>query len=86
MKDRFDLEDKITSMLNINDDLSVYMTTMYDTRGSLSEDQSLNALIGIMEMHRQRYELLWTQFDQMIRDKQILNPEETNNEMAPVTD
>lgn len=84
-EDRFDLEDKITSMLNINDDLSVFMKSMYDNRNSLTEDQALNALIGIMELHRQRHDLLWRQFSQMIKNKQITDPKETDHEMAPIT-
>ena len=84
-EDRFDFEDKITSMLNINDDLQVLMSSMYDMPDKMTEDQITNSLIGIMEMHRQRHNQLWMQMERMIKHKQLLNPDETNHEMDTTT-
>lgn len=70
-EDRFDLEDKISKMLNIIDDLEVLIKKMYDMPEKPSEDQVLNTLFGIMELHKQRHEQLWAQFEDMIKEERI---------------
>ena len=52
-------------MLNISDDMS----TLFDAfdREKLSEDQILNMLIGMKELHTQRHHKLWCTFEKVTK-------------------
>ena len=60
-----DLEDQITSMLNVNEEID----TLFDAwdREKLSEDQIFNMLIGMKELHNQRHNKLWSTFEEVTK-------------------
>ena len=73
------LEDYITVMLNIGDDVDLLMHAWWDSGESVSEDQLMNMLIGMKELHNQRYIKLWSQFEQVLKVFHTLN---TNTEVV----
>lgn len=74
MTDRFDLEDRITKLLDITENVEDLIYKVGDSPQKPSEDDLLNALIGLKSTIDIRYERLWTTFEQMITDGQIKNP------------
>tara|TARA_B110000467_G_C17825935_1_gene217435 strand:- start:172 stop:408 length:237 start_codon:yes stop_codon:yes gene_type:complete len=75
-KDRFDLEDRLTALLNINDDIDTLMFAYSDSTEHLSEDALLNMLIGVKELHNQRYNQMWQTFEALIHKGVIKNLDE----------
>jgi hypothetical protein len=74
MTDRFDLEDRITKLLDITENVEDLIYKVGDSPQKPSEDDLLNALIGLKSTIDIRYERLWTTFEQMITDGQIKKP------------
>ena len=69
--DRFDLEERISDMCNIESELETLIYKIGDSPESPSEDEILNLLIGIVSLHRVRYERLWSTFEQLIETNVI---------------
>lgn len=74
MTDRFDLEDRITKLLDITENVEDLIYKVGDSPQKPSEDDLLNALIGLKSTIDIRYERLWTTFEQLITDGQIKSP------------
>jgi len=51
---RFKLEECITSLCQINEDLQSMIEQEFDTKESLTEDEKLNIVFGMMELHKIR--------------------------------
>lgn len=67
--DRFDLEQQIMSCWNICEDIkAIYKMT--DMR-QLSEDELLNAMIGLETIYQMKFEILFDMFERMIKNGQI---------------
>ena len=56
--DRFKLEELIISVRQITDDLGVMMRAQMDTEKGLTEDQIMNMIIGIQQLHECRCDAL----------------------------
>lgn len=54
--DRFKLEELIVSLGQINEDLSTMLEKEFDTKEGLTEDQKMNIIIGMRELHKIRYD------------------------------
>lgn len=76
MKDRFDLEDAIGDMANTSSDIETVIYAIGDSPNALTEDQLLNMLIGMKQMHEIRYQKMWATFEELIKNKKLLNNEE----------
>ena len=64
--DRFKLEELITSLYQITEDIESMMHKEFDTEESLTEDQKMNILIGMMELHKVRCDATWECMEQLI--------------------
>lgn len=69
--DRFDLEERISDMLNIESELEALIYKIGDSPEQPSEDDILNLLIGITSLHKVRYERLWNTFEKLIETNVI---------------
>lgn len=69
MSNRFDMEQQIMDCWGICEDIkTIYKTT--DIR-ALSEDELLNAMIGLETIYQMKFEILFNMFEEMIKDGQI---------------
>lgn len=68
---RFDLEDALSRMLDIENELDDIIYKVGDSPERPSEDDILNLLIGIKSLNQARYERLWNIFEQLIKDGTI---------------
>ena len=65
--DRFKLEELVTSVRQITDDLGVMMRAQMDTEKGLTEDQIMNMIIGIQQLHECRCDALWECMEKLIK-------------------
>jgi len=66
MYDRFKLEELVTSVRQITEDLQVVMQSQFDTEKGLTEDQIMNAIIGMQQLHECRCDALFNCMEKMI--------------------
>jgi hypothetical protein len=67
MMDRFDLEDAISRMLDIDNELEDLIYKVGDDKNKPTEDEILNILIGMKALNQVRYDRLWTVFENLIK-------------------
>ena len=70
---RFDLEEDISNLNQIGEDIETMIYAIGDSPNKHTEDQLLNMLIGIKQLHDARYEKMWTTFEHLIKDGTISN-------------
>ena len=75
MKNRFDLEDSIGDMANTSSDIETVIYAIGDCPNTPSEDELLNMLIGIKQLHETRYQKMWQTFEELIKNGTISNKE-----------
>ena len=68
--DRFDLEENIQAMGAVEEDLKALLYKVGDSPSPPTEDELANALIGMIELHKIRYEKLWNCFEQSITENE----------------
>jgi hypothetical protein len=71
MNDRFTLEDKIGKILDVEDMIEDLIFKIGDSSAPASEDDILNALIGMKFTLNARHEQLWNVFEDLIKQKII---------------
>jgi hypothetical protein len=64
--DRFKLEECITSLYQITEDIEAMMHKEFDTEEGLTEDGKMNILIGMMELHKVRCDATWECMEKLI--------------------
>lgn len=69
MNDRFTLEDKIGKILDLEDMIEDLIFKIGDSSTPASEDDILNALIGMKFTLNSRHEQLWSVFEDLIKRK-----------------
>lgn len=69
MYTRFNLEQQIMDCWNVCDDIKTIIK-MSDLR-ELSEDELLNAMIGLQTMYQLKFEILFDMFEKMIQEGKI---------------
>ena len=69
--DRFKLEELIISVKQITEDLQVLMEAHFDTKKGLTEDQIMNMIIGIQQLHECRCDALFNCMEKMIKQGNI---------------
>jgi len=65
--DRFKLEECITSLYQVNEDMGSMMYKEFDTKEGLTEDQKMNIIIGMMELHKVRCDATWECMEELIK-------------------
>ena len=71
--DRFDLEEAIMRCWQTADDLSFLTEQMFDAPTPMSEDETLNVLIGLSTLHSARCQRLFDVFEAMLESDAISN-------------
>ena len=65
--DRFKLEECITSLYQVNEDMDSMMHKEFDTKEGLTEDQKMNIIIGMMELHKVRCDATWECMEELVK-------------------
>lgn len=77
--DRFDLENSITSCWGTKDDIELLADSI--SNKNMTEDEVLNSLLGISQLHEMRCQKLFNIFEELIKNKLIINKEDDFSEM-----
>lgn len=78
MTDRFDLEDRISKMLDISENVEDLIYKVGDSPDKPTEDDLLNALIGLKYTIDIRYERLWRTFEELISNGHLKSNTDTD--------
>ena len=70
---RFELEDSISNLHQIGEDIETIIYAIGDSPIKYTEDQLLNMLIGMKQLHDTRYQKMWNTFEQLIQNGTISN-------------
>ena len=70
---RFELEDAMSNLHQIGEDIDTIIYAIGDCPIKHTEDQLLNMLIGIKQLHDTRYQKMWDVFEQLIKKGIISN-------------
>ena len=67
---RFNLEEEIQNVWNTENDLDTILYRIMDAKdGPCSEDDVVNMLLGLKEIHKSRCIKLWDVFETMVKEK-----------------
>lgn len=72
MNDRFTLEEKIAKILDIEDLIEDLIFKIGDSTSPATEDDILNALIGIKFTLNARHEQTWAVFEDLVKRNKII--------------
>ena len=70
---RFELEDAMSDLNQIGQDIETIIYAIGDSPIKHTEDELLNMLIGIKQLHDTRYQKMWNTFEQLIQNGTISN-------------
>jgi len=70
---RFELEDAMSNLYQTGEDIDTIIYAIGDCPIKHTEDQILNMLIGIKQLHDTRYQKMWNVFEQLIKNGIISN-------------
>ena len=68
---RFDLEEAMSALYNMGDDIDIILHSYMDASVRPTEDEMANMLIGAKALHNARYQKLWEIFEELIKNKTI---------------
>ena len=68
---RFDLEEAMGEIGQIPNDIETIMYAYADSPIKATEDDILNMLIGVKQLHETRYQKMWAIFEELIKNKVI---------------
>jgi hypothetical protein len=68
---RFELEDAMSNLHQIGEDIETIIYAIGDSPIKHTEDQLLNMLIGMKQLHDTRYQKMWDTFEQLIKNGTI---------------
>ena len=72
---RFNLEEEIQNVWNTENDLDTILYRIMDAKdGPPSEDDVVNMLLGLKEIHKSRCIKLWDVFEPMVHEKVFDRP------------
>ena len=71
MKNRHVLEEAIGQMAQFPNDIDTVIYAVGDAPEPATEDELLNMLIGIKQLHETRYQKMWHTFEELIKNKVI---------------
>lgn len=72
ISNRFKLEEAIMHVWSTSEDLETLLRQYMDAEEPPSEDEMANALIGIRTLHTMKCDQLFSLFESMINNKEIL--------------
>jgi hypothetical protein len=70
---RFDLEEAMSNLDQVGEDIETIIYAVGDSPIKYTEDQLLNMLIGIKQLHNARYQKMWNTFEFLIKNRTITN-------------
>ena len=70
---RFELEDAMSNLSLVGEDIETMIYAIVDSPIKHTEDQLLNMLIGIKQLHDTRYQKMWNTFEELIKNGTISN-------------
>ena len=73
MMDRFDLEDAMSALYNMGDDIDAILHSYMDAKVRPTEDDMANMLIGAKALHNARYQRMWEIFEDLVKNGTISN-------------
>ena len=82
--DRFDLEDAMSALHGMGDDIDAILHSYMDAKVRPTEDEMGNMLIGAKALHNARYQKMWEVFEELIKNGTISNKDIENN-LDPIT-
>lgn len=68
---RFDLEEAMGEIAQTPNDIETIMYAYADSPIKATEDDILNMLIGVKQLHETRYQKMWAIFEELIKNKVI---------------
>jgi hypothetical protein len=68
---RFELEDAMSNLSLVGEDIETMIYAIGDCPIKHTEDQLLNMLIGMKQLHDTRYQKMWDTFEQLIKNGTI---------------
>ena len=68
---RFELEEAMSNLHQIGEDIETIIYAIGDSPIKHTEDQLLNMLIGMKQLHDTRYQKMWNIFEQLIKNQKI---------------
>ena len=68
---RFDLEEAMGEIAQTPNDIETIMYAYADSPIKATEDDILNMLIGVKQLHEARYQKMWAIFEELIKNKVI---------------
>lgn len=71
---RYDLELAMSNMMQIDDNLETMIYAIGDASRKYSEDDLLNMLIGMKQLHSTQNDKLWEAFEYLVRHDIIKSP------------
>jgi hypothetical protein len=69
--DRFDLEQNIMKCWNVTDDINLLYENVMDSNPELTTDQIANALLGMHQLYEMKFEKLFRNFEQLVKEGKI---------------
>ena len=81
---RFDLEDAMSALHGMGDDIDAILHSYMDAKVRPTEDEMGNMLIGAKALHNARYQKMWEVFEELIKNGTISNKNIENN-LDPIT-
>jgi hypothetical protein len=70
---RFDLEDAMSALYNMGDDIDAILHSYMDAKVRPTEDDMANMLIGAKALHNARYQRMWEIFEDLVKNGTISN-------------
>ena len=70
MSDRLDLEQNILDCWKITDDLELVCEHVLNEE-KLDKDKISNALLGLQTIYSMKFEKMWSNFENLVRNKEI---------------
>ena len=70
---RFDLEEAMSAMHSLGDDIDTILYSYMDSSVRPTEDDMANMLIGLKSLHNARYQRMWEIFETLIKEGTITN-------------
>jgi hypothetical protein len=65
------LEQVMGNMSNIQDDIDALTYAIGDSVRKYTEDELLNMLIGMSQLHKTRYEMMWQEYENFIKNSVV---------------
>jgi hypothetical protein len=84
--DRFDLEDAMSALYNMGDDIDAILHSYMDAKVRPTEDDMANMLIGVKALHNARYQRMWQVFEDLVKNGVISNKNVDKVSLPPYDD